>query len=144
MKKILAACFILLSVAYAGAETLTVSFTTEGPRKGLIAILLFSNKDGFPDQPDKAARKIRIPVPAEGPVECTIENLPYGRYSLSVYHDVNGNLKPDKILRIGPPREPVGFSNITKKLRKSPAYADTEFTFGPEAKEITVALWYVL
>lgn len=135
---------ILLIAMSTRAETLTVKVTTEGPREGSIDILVFNNKKGFPNKPKKAFRRIRVPVTAEGSVECTITNLPYGTYSLSILHDVNDNNKPDKILGLGPPKEPVGFSNIDKKKSKQPSYESTLFTFSAETNEIAVALWYVL
>jgi uncharacterized protein (DUF2141 family) len=134
---------ILLSGIMVRAETLTVRATTEGPREGVIAILVFDSKKGFPNKHEKAFLKARVPVTAEGPVVCTITNLPYGVYSLSLLHDVNDNYKADKMLGIGPPKEPVGFSNIDRKLRKQPAYKDTEFTFAPDKTEQAVSLRYI-
>ena len=134
---------LLAGVGAAYAETLTVKVPTEGPREGVIALLLFRDKKGFPSDNEKAFRKVRIPVTAEGPVVCTITNLPYGVYSLSVLHDVNDNYKADKMLGFGPPKEPVGFSNIDRKLRRQPAYKDTEFTFGPGKTEQTVRARYI-
>jgi len=125
------------------AETLTVNVTTEGPRKGVIAILVFKDKNGFPDKHDQAFLKARFPVPAEGAIACTLTNLPYGEYSLSVLHDVNDNYKADKMLGFGPPKEPVGFTNCKKKLLKQPKFKNTLFSFSAEAKEVSVPLFYV-
>ncbi len=144
MKKFWNIIIILLAVISAKAETLVVNVTTEGPREGVIDILVFNSKKGFPNKPKKAFRQVRVPVTAEGPVACTITNLPYGVYSLSVLHDINDNNKADKILGIGPPKEPVGFSNIDKKTRKQPSYKSTLFTFSAETNETAVSLWYVL
>jgi uncharacterized protein (DUF2141 family) len=134
---------LLLGAVCCQAETLTVKVPTEGPREGVIAILVFTDKKGFPDKHEKAFLKARFPVTAEGPVVCTITNLPYGVYSLSVLHDINDNYKADKMLGFGPPKEPVGFSNIDRKLRKQPRYSDTEFTFAPDNTEQTVSVRYI-
>ena len=135
---------LLLAIISANAETLTVNVTTEGPREGVIAILVFNSKKGFPNKPEKAFRKARFPVTAESPVECTITNLPYGAYSISVLHDIDDDYTPDKLLGFGPPKEPIGFSNIDKKLFKQPSYKSTVFTFSVQTNETTIALWYVL
>ena len=135
---------LLLALVTAGAETLTVNVTTEGPREGVIALLVSNSTKGFPNKPGKAFRRIRIPVTAEGPVPCAITNLAYGTYSLSVLHDINDNKKADKVLGFGPPKEPVGFSNIPLKMRKQPSYQSTLFTFNAQTNEIAVAVWYVL
>jgi uncharacterized protein (DUF2141 family) len=72
-----------------------------------------------------------------------ITNLPYGEYALSVLHDVNDNYKADKMLGFGPPKEPVGLSNMNRKLRKQPKFKNTLFTFSAETDEIAVPLFYV-
>jgi uncharacterized protein (DUF2141 family) len=146
MKTILKGGTIILgicAVALAHAGTLTVNVATEGRREGVIAILVFTNKKGFPSKHERAFRKTRIPVTKEGPVACTITNLPYGEYSLSILHDENDNHKADKMLGIGPPKEPVGFTNIGKKLRKQPRFEDTVFTFNARTNEVSVPLFYV-
>lgn len=125
------------------AETLTVNVTTEGPQEGVIAILIFKDKKGFPDDNRKAFRKARFPVDKKGAVSCAVTNLPYGEYSLSILHDINDNYKADKMLGFGPPKEPIGFSNLDKKVRKQPKFEDTLFTFGSESTEIEVPLFYV-
>ena len=135
---------ILLVTSSAIAENLVVNVTTEGPREGSIDILVFNSSKGFPNKPDKAFRRARFPVTAEGPVECIITNLPYGSYSLSVLHDINDNSKADKILGFGPPKEPIGCSNIDQKMRKQPSYEATLFTFSAQTNEVAVAVWCVL
>ena len=134
----------LLAAISANAETLTVNVTTEGPREGVIDILVFNSKKGFPNKPEKSFRRAIFPITAEDPVACAITNLPYGEYSLSVLHDININSKPDKLLGFGPPKEPVGFSNIDKKMSKQPSYKSTVFTFSAQTNEIAVVVRYVL
>jgi uncharacterized protein (DUF2141 family) len=125
------------------AETLTVNVATEGPREGVIAILVFKDKKGFPSKHKRALLKTRFPVTEEGAISCMITNLPYGEYSLSVLHDINDNYKADKMLGIGPPKEPVGFSNVNTKPRRQPKFKNSLFTFNAEIKEISVPLFYV-
>jgi len=135
---------ILLASLSIGAETLIVNVTTEGPREGVIAILVFNSKKGFPNKNEQAFRKGRFPLTAEGIVECSITNLPHGTYSISVLHDINDNYKADKLLGIGPPKEPVGFSNIDRKLRKKPRFEETLFTFSAQTNTIAITAKYVL
>ena len=143
MKRLPNIVAILLAASLAHAQTLTVNVTTEGPREGVIDILVFTSKEGFPNQPEKAFRRAILPVTAGGPIVCAITNLPYGKYSLSVLHDVNNNSKPDKLLGFGPPKEPVGFSNIARKLLMPPTYESTTFTFSAKSNVTSVALWYL-
>jgi len=125
------------------AETLTVNVVTEGPREGVIAILVFKDKKGFPNKHEQALLKTRFPVTEEGAIACMVTNLPYGEYSLSVLHDINDNYKADKMLGFGPPKEPVGFSKLDKKVRKQPKFKTALFTFSAETDAIAVPLFYV-
>ena len=132
-----------VALASASAETLTINVTTEGPREGVIAILVFKDKKGFPNKHEQAFLKARFPVNEEGAISCMVTNLPYGEYSLSVLHDINNNYKADKMLGFGPPKEPVGLSNMTKKPRRQPKFNNTLFTFNAETEEISVPLFYI-
>ena len=125
------------------AETLTVNVETEGPREGVIAILVFKDKNGFPKKHEQAFLKARFPVTEEGAIACMVTNLPYGEYSLSVLHDINDNYKADKMLGFGPPKEPVGFSNLDTKVRKQPKFKTALLRFNAENEEISVPLFYV-
>ena len=135
---------LLFSFSSVRGEELTVNVTTEGPRKGVIDILIFINEEGFPNKPDKAFRRARFPVTVDDPVTCVVTNLPYGTYSLSLLHDINDNYKADKMLGFGPPKEPVGFSNIDKKLRKQPSFESTLITFSARTNQVNTAVFYVL
>ena len=125
------------------AETLMVNVVTEGPREGVIAILVFKDKKGFPKKHEQAFLKARFPVTEEGAIACMVTNLPYGEYSLSVLHDINDNYKADKMLGFGPPKEPIGFSNLEKKVRKPPKFKTALVSFNAENEEVSVPLFYV-
>jgi uncharacterized protein (DUF2141 family) len=134
---------LLAGLRAAWAETLTIHASTEGPRTGTIDVLVFTSERGFPNKPDQAFRRVRVPVTAEGAVVCTVTNLPYGAYSLSLLHDVNDNRKADKAFGFGPPKEPVGFSNIRQKPQKKVRYKDTLIRFSAEQTEQFVRLWNI-
>ncbi len=125
-------------------ETLIVNVDTEGPREGVIAILVFKEKKGFPDGHEHSFRKDRFPVTPEGAISCSITNLPRGVYAVSVLHDVNDNYKCDKLLGFGPPKEPVGVSNHEGRLRKNPKFKDALITFGAESNTIAIATLFPL
>lgn len=143
MTRFLMALLVCCSSGLLPAETLMVNVTTEGPREGVIAILVFKEDKGFPGKHEQAFLKARFPIAAEGDISCAVTNLPHGEYSLSILHDVNDNYKADKMLGFGPPKEPVGFSNVHKKPFKQPKFESTLFTFNADVKEISVPLFYV-
>jgi uncharacterized protein (DUF2141 family) len=134
---------LIVALVSTSAETLNINVTTEGPRKGVIAILVFKDQKGFPNKDDKAFLKARFPITEEGPVACTITNLPYGTYAVSVLHDINDNYKADKMLGFGPPKEPVGISNRQKKMLKQPKFKDALFEFNVKTNTIAVPAFFV-
>ena len=143
VKTILPTLLLPVAMATAFAETLTINVETEGPREGVIAILVFNTEKGFPDEPEKAFMKARFPVAAEGTTVCAVTNLPYGTYAVSVLHDINANYKSDKMLGLGPPKEPVGVSNAAGKLGGKPKFKQALFDFKAENNTIAVPVFYI-
>lgn len=142
MNKLFALLIGCAATVTALAETLTILVTTEGPREGIIAVLVFKEKKGFPDKHEKAFRKMRVPVTAEGVVSCVLTNLPHGTYAVSVLHDENDNRKSDKLLGFGPPKEPVGASNYDKPLKRNPKFKDASFDFNATNDTIDISVFY--
>lgn len=144
MNKLIYLIVAVFIAAWATAETLTVKVTTEGPREGVIALLVFDQKKGFPNKHEKSVLKDRFPVTGEGVISCAVTNLPYGTYAISVLHDVNNNFKSDKLLGFGPPKEPVGVSNVDKPMRRNPKFKDVTIVFDADNTEISIPAFYVL
>lgn len=90
----------------AGVE-LTVQVTDVKHAEGELLIGVFSKKDGFPRETQKALVSAKI---KPGQPTHTFKNLPKGNYAVVVIHDRNKNGKLDRNL-IGMPQEPVGLSN---------------------------------
>ncbi len=110
--------------------------------KGHIRIALFSSRDGFPGKFEKAVQSTFIQ--ADDPkCEATIENVPYGVYAVSAYHDENGNGKMDTIFLIGIPKEGVGCSNNPKSRMGPPSFADSKFTLGESLIEFDIQMRYL-
>jgi uncharacterized protein (DUF2141 family) len=69
--------------------------------------------------------------------EQIIENVPYGDYAVSVYHDENANGEMDTgFMRI--PKEPIGFSNNAKASFGPPKWSDAKLSIISPSVEITV------
>jgi uncharacterized protein (DUF2141 family) len=73
----------------------------------------------------------------DGVSELRFDDLPYGEYAISVYHDKNNNGKLDTGL-FGIPKEPFGFSNEPKMGFGPPKYEDSAFML--EAPELTIQI----
>ncbi len=81
-------------------------------------MLVFNNKNGYPEDFNKAHKSIIAPV-TKNPAIVTIEDLSAGDYVLTVLHDENKNNVMDKNI-FGVPVEGYGVSNNPKPNRFGP------------------------
>ncbi|MFN5370174.1 MAG: DUF2141 domain-containing protein [Bacteroidia bacterium] len=88
--------------------------------KGHVLIALFNQASGFPDQSDKAFRKLRIPANA-GTIKASFDDLPAGSYAFGVVHDENDNQKLDTGL-FGIPKEGFVFSRNAMGTMGPPSF----------------------
>jgi len=114
--------------------TLTLEFTNVQTTKGPLGILLFTQKEGFPDDGTKAIRSLFI---TGNTVE--FDNLEPGTYAVSVFQDLNGNEICDTGW-LGIPTEPYGFSNYSNKRFLAPRFKRACFTLDPANTRLTVPL----
>ncbi|MEL6190509.1 MAG: DUF2141 domain-containing protein [Bacteroidota bacterium] len=92
--------------------TLTVNLTQiKSKYEGPITFLLFSQEEGFPNEPGKALKQ-GIIQSYEDRATYIFEDIPFGRYAVSVFLDENRNGEIDTNL-IGFPKEPVGASKMS-------------------------------
>ena len=65
--------------------------------------------------------------------------LPFGKYAISIFHDVNDNEELDANF-IGIPKEPYGFSNNPKSSFGPPGFDAAAFEFEKDGFEIEIIL----
>ena len=65
------------------------------------------------------------------------EHMPYGSYSIKVFHDENGNSKLDKDF-LGVPTERYGFSNNARGQFGPPPFARAAFTLNSSQIKIAI------
>ena len=108
---------------------------------GKIGINLFSGKKGFPAKHEAALKKVFSDIKDNS---CTVifEDVPYGAYAVSVFHDENVNLKLDTTI-IGMPKEGVGASNNAKGRFGPPKYKDASFLLDSNEKTIHIVVEYL-
>lgn len=110
--------------------------------EGFVQVLLFDNPKGFPDQPEMAMRSFTVPIQKSDQgleARLSAENLPAGKYAVSVFHDHNGDGK----MRKGPfgiPKDKYGFSNNVFGLMGPPSFDKAAFEMGKEDRRITIVL----
>jgi len=140
MTTILSYSFSLIALIFSSMPTtgtLTVQIENVEQQKGSLAIAVFEQTENFLDA-DYAVQKVMQKVSATGTNNVQLADLPFGTYSVAVYHDVNGNGKLDTNF-LGVPKEPYGFSGGFSSKWSKPTFEETQFDF-QEPKTIRIAL----
>ncbi len=86
---------------------LHVTVTNVKEAKGSIQLAIYNSAESF--MKDELAIQT-VKADTSGTVTVIFDDLPYGSYSLSIFHDINENLELDTNF-MGIPKEPFGFSN---------------------------------
>ena len=92
-------------------------------KTGKIYIGLYNKSQNFTSLEDNYKRKIIQPDSKN--MHIKFENIPDGKYAISLFQDENNNHKLDKNF-FGVPKEGYGFSNNPKTLTE-PTFNDAEF-----------------
>jgi uncharacterized protein (DUF2141 family) len=94
--------------------------------KGTIQVLIFNSETGFPDEPKKAFKAFSLPI-TDLSAKKTIDNLPPGKYAISVFHDEDSDGKIQKN-GVGIPVDRFGFSNNPTIIFGPPSFSKSAFT----------------
>jgi uncharacterized protein (DUF2141 family) len=106
--------------------------------KGVVRVLVFDSKKGYPDQVQLALRSFSTPL-SERKCKIKISDLKPGKYSIAVFHDEdeNGSINTNPF---GYPIEKYGFSNNAKAYFGPPDYEKTVFELKDIRKAIVINL----
>ena len=123
----------------AAEATLTVKISNIQNDKGQIGCSLFSKKDGFPSEAEKADSKVFVKSKS-GKATCVFKDVKPGKYAVSVMHDEdkNGELKTSIV---GRPKEWWSVSNDVPAERFGPPkYQKALFELAGAPKTIKIKL----
>jgi uncharacterized protein (DUF2141 family) len=109
--------------------------------KGQIICALYSSRDGFPKQIEKAQARVSSAIAKEQAV-CEFSGIAPGTYAISVFHDENSNGKLDTKF-MGIPREGVGASNGAKGHFGPPKFEAAAFPFTGGRLELKITINYL-
>ena len=119
----------------AGAAALTVAIGNVAEAKGELRVVVY-DAETWLSREQWVARKL---VPADGGSSFSVVfEVPSGTYAVAVLHDVNGNGKMDRVLRL--PQEPYGFSNAVVPRFGPPKFKDASFNVGENDVSIAIEL----
>lgn len=108
---------------------------------GYLLLALFNTADGFPDNREKAYRKLRVKA-EQGTMKLEIKDLPAGTYAFGVVHDENDNQKLDKGL-FGIPKEGFCFSRQAMGTAGPPAFdaASVKVNNSVTVQQLKIKYW---
>ena len=115
---------------------LTISILSLHDTEHDVYIAVSRKTDGFPDKLDMAKAIIAKPV-GKNSISVTVADLPYGKYAVMVFQDMNGNKKLDKNF-LGIPTEPFAFSNNYKPMFRAPRWDDCEFEYSTKSNTVII------
>ena len=118
--------------------TITMRFANIEEPEGKMRYGLFRNQEEFLED-GKQFRKGFLEVTSTEDMLFKLEDIPYGEYSIAVYHDVNGNHVLDKCF-MGFPCEPYAFSGGPIGKWRIPKFKSTSFEFNQERLEVVLEL----
>jgi uncharacterized protein (DUF2141 family) len=136
MKKILVMmgiCALFLSATLVFSDNLQVRTKTGTLRvvvegfpsdQGVAKIARVNSLEGYEDS-TKAFMKETVQI-VNGKVTCNFNDVPFGKYAVTVRHDENNNNKIDKSI-FGKPTEAYGFSNNVRRFFGKPDYEKAVF-----------------
>jgi uncharacterized protein (DUF2141 family) len=130
MRRLVLAVVVVAALAgTARAETVVVEMQGFRNDKGSALVSLFASKDGYPEQAQKAVRKVVVPI-QKGSAKAVLKDVPPGTYAVAVMHDEDNDRKLKKGM-FGIPKEGIGASNNARGHFGPPKFDDAKFELRP-------------
>ena len=129
---LLAASSLLLAPSLL-ADTLLLRIHGLASGQGKVVVQVYSNEQHWlSDKADEMALRLVVDAAEVKANPEVALPLPYGRYAIQVFHDLDSN---DRLRTnwLGIPREPVGTSNNATGRMGPPRFRDASFEFSEEA-----------
>ena len=120
-----------------GSPKLQITVSNIKSVEGNIMIAIFSVDQKFLGK-EMVTGKIEA-VTQTGMMTFTIDDLPFGEYAISIYHDENANETLDTNL-FKLPTEPYGFSNDARGTFGPPSFEDARIKFNSNQQNIDISL----
>lgn len=120
------------------AHDLYVEISAMRSSKGNVLVSVYNSEEGFPKEPEKAYRKIKMT--SIQAAKFVIKDLPSGTYALAVAHDENSNDKIDTGF-LGIPKEGVGFSRNPSITFGPPSFSKAAYTINADG-QIEIKMHY--
>jgi uncharacterized protein (DUF2141 family) len=124
----------------AAVGTIVVSIEGFRNESGHARVALFNQGTGFPEDASAAFRST-ISVIQGGRVEVHFDDVPFGDYSVAMFHDENDDGKLNKGL-FGIPSEGYGVSNNVTHATHAPRFTEALFTLAEASHTVSIRVHY--
>jgi uncharacterized protein (DUF2141 family) len=128
--------FLIPEVEQTG--TIEVSVTNIEKSEGKIRAVLFRGEEGFPQERQKAFRNTSVTA-RQNKTILIFEDVPYGKYAISLLHDENGNGEMDTNI-FGYPQEGYGVSNNNTSGLRIPTFENARFELKEPHQKLLIHL----
>lgn len=137
---ILLILFVVYIPSYSNSpmEEGSITITIKGieNKGGIMMIALFKEDDKFLKTPSFSQE---VTISTETEIEVVFSSIPYRKYALSIFHDLNENGELDSNM-IMIPKEPIGFSNDYFPKFGPPKFKNAAFDLDQVEIHMTVNL----
>lgn len=119
-----------------GQETLGIKITNIKQNTGKIVVEIYNSKNDWLKTPFQ-----KLVLPSNQNIQTASFNVPYGKYAITIYQDLNLNNETDMNF-LGIPKEPVGFGNNYKPFGE-PKFESCLIEFNATSKPQEIKLYKV-
>ena len=126
---------------HTGVGDIEVSLANLENEEGAVCIILFANEEGYPEEPHKG-ELFRVFSIEKRPGKYVLEDVPFGDYVLTLFHDENENRILDKNF-LGIPKEGYGISrNPAPGTFGPPQFKSGSFAHRSDRTKLDIKLLY--
>ena len=118
-------------------EILEIKITNIKINSGNVVVEIYNDKTNWLKSPYR-----KLSVPSIQNVQTASFQVPYGKYAVTIYQDLNKNGEADMNF-LGIPKELVGFGNNYKPFGE-PKFKSASIEFGKTSKSHAIKLYKVL
>lgn len=140
MKILLFIIFLFFPLLNFTQQTTSLELVIQNPKsnKGSIQVLIFNSEAGFPSNPKKAFMAFTLPI-INLSSKKILDDLPLGKYAISVFHDEDGDGQMQKN-SLGIPIDRYGFSNNPTLYFGPPSFAKCAVNIKNTKQKIEIEL----
>lgn len=123
---------------YAQTSSQTVDISNIKSKTGNIMIGWYNSEASYNDKNNPIFKKL-VPVNNQKEIAIIFDNIPAGKYAISLFLDENGNKKMDTNF-LGIPKEQYGFSNNIIPATRAANFGEAVFELKDKPAKISIRL----